>query len=202
MSSASQRSLSEQPCSKKGGEDLLIDEDGLSLLSGAIYGYFEEIEFCRSICKKHNETAAVHTRGKTLQVYRLFNLMKLLQDRFATRQRELPGWKEASFWKSHQQVWERTLRQIESRMAHHGKQHAIITRGIDWNGTPLIVHAYKFEPDSVMKVELVLPPSNIPAPDLPLQTMAAILQCHEYIVPGFIARRFHLIQSTKRNSQQ
>ncbi len=184
MSPVAQRPIPEQPAKDC---HLSVAEDGLGLLSSAIYGYLEEIESCRSICKKHDKTAAVHTRGKTLQVYRLFQSEEITARQIRHATEELSDWKETPFWKSHQQVWEKTVKQIESRMAHHGKQHAIITRGVDWNGTPLIVHAYKFEPDSVMKVELVFPPCTIPAPDLPIQTMAAILQCHEYIVPGYIA---------------
>ncbi len=72
-------------------------------------------------------------------------------------------------------------------MEKHGKLHAILTTGIVWEGIPLIVHAYKFEPDPVMKVELVLPEIPEPLHELPLKMIATMLRCLDHIVPEFIA---------------
>lgn len=157
------------------------------MLAGALFGYLQEIENYKNICQRHEATTAVHARGKTLQVYRMFPRDEATARQIRRCTDEMPSWEESPFWKSHQQVWKRNLQQIESRMAKHEKQVAIATRGIDWRGTALIVHAYKFEPDPMMKVELVVPPTNVPTSELPLQIMAAILECHENIVPSYIA---------------
>jgi len=139
------------------------------------------------MCNKHNKTAAIHTRGKTLQVFRIFKTDELTAKNIRHATEQLPSWEQSLFWESNQQTFQKTLKEIESRMARHGKQHAIITRGIEWNDVPLIVHAYKFEPDSVMKVELVFPPCKNCIPSLPLQAVTTMLECHEFIVPDFIA---------------
>lgn len=73
-------------------------------------------------------------------------------------------------------------------MEKHNKQHPIITRGISWEGIlSVLIHAYKFEPDPVMKVELIVPTYENPVPELPLKVIAATLQCHEQLVPAYIA---------------
>jgi len=47
---------------------------------------------------------------------------------------------------------------------------------------------YKFEPDPILKVELVLQPNPLRPPELPLRLMASLLRCQDALLPEFIAK--------------
>ncbi len=51
----------------------------------------------------------------------------------------------------------------------------------------MLIHAYKFEDDPICKVEIILPSYTTPSPELPIQLMASMLECHEFLVPSSIA---------------
>ena len=58
---------------------------------------------------------------------------------------------------------------------------------IEWEARDLILHVYKFEPDPILKVELVLQPNPLRPEELPLRVLASLLRCHEALIPEFIA---------------
>src|SRR6185436_3493373 len=78
-------------------------------------------------------------------------------------------------------------REVDNRMKKHKQLLPLVTRGVTWQGRPILIHAYKFEVDPVMKLELVVPEVQMDVPELPLRILSEVLQCHEYLLPSFIA---------------
>lgn len=149
--------------------------------------YLHEIEECRAICERHNKTAAIHDKGETLQVYRLFGRDTAAASFLHSVTKYLPSWEEADHWKLQGGKWSKLQRDVEARMKRHSKLLPILTKGIAWEGRPILIHAYKFDADPVMKVELVLPEHQKTVPELPLKVVASALRCHEMLVPEDIA---------------
>lgn len=164
--------------------------DGTSMLADAVYTYLDETESKRSLCERHSATAAIHTASKSLELYRMFRTDEATARQIRQATSELPDWTESMYYskegRNHRQ-WEKMRKEIEHRVKNHAKLHDIITRGISWDGFPVLVHAYKFEPDTVMKVELILGEYESPMQELSLSVIASLLQCHEHLVPHYIA---------------
>ncbi len=160
--------------------------DGLSLASEAIHDYLMEIHSMGNICLRHANTAAIHDRGDILQVYRLFKREELTARTLRKASNELEGWEHSPFWPSERIHWTKLAAEVARRVDRHSRQHPIVTRGILWNGRPFLIHAYKFEPDPVMKVEIVVPDLPDSIEELPLRAVASSLECHEYLVPSYI----------------
>lgn len=167
-------------------------ENGILPLVKGIYAYLQEIDHYRSVCERHAATAAIHTKGEALQVYRLF-----ARDADAARTlhqvtKSLPSWEESCFWKGDGQCWKKLQRDVESRMQKHSEQHPIVTKGIAWRSMPVLIHAYKFEPDPMMKVELMVPKISLRSNELPIARLANVLECHEYLLPSYSAKALPL----------
>lgn len=162
--------------------------DGLELLSQALHGYHQEIDAQRSLCDKHTPTAAIHTKGKELQLYRLFERDEATAEHLRRVTDALPSWEETLDWNREGKNWEKLERDITGRMTKHEELLPIVTKGVSWEGRPILIHAYKFEADPTMKVELVLPHVELENPELPLRTIASALRCHEHLVPEGLAQ--------------
>lgn len=161
---------------------------GLSLLSTAIYGYLEDIANIKVLCGQYEANTAIHDRGRTLQVYRLYERHADTARSIRDMTQSLPSWKESLFWETEYNKFEKLERDVTARMKKHEKLHPIATRGVSWERWPMLVHAYKFEPDPVMKVELVIPKCSSPLPELPVRDIVRALQCHSHLVPECVAK--------------
>lgn len=168
-------------------KNIKLSDESLCLFAEALDGYRQELVEQASFCKKHEQTAAIHDKGKELQLYRLFHRDAAVAEYLRKTTETLPTWKEALDWSSEGQKWEKLERDVIARMTKHGKLLPIVTKGVTWEGCPVLVHAYKFEADPVMKVELVLPHVERELPTLPVRTIASALRCHEYLVPSELA---------------
>jgi len=142
----------------------------------------------RSYCMKHNETAAIHTRGQELQVYRMFKSEGKTAAQIHEAVKTLPGWEESPYWVRHGEAWQKLKGEVEARVAGHSNQCHIACRGITWEHEPMLVHVYKFDGDKYLKVELIIPSYDGFLPVLPLRSITEALRCHEYLVPEFIAK--------------
>ncbi len=162
--------------------------DGLHSLAGAILSYLQEVQEQRAIVERHEGSAAIHTAGKELQVYRMFDRSADTAQALRRATESLSPWDQTPYWKQEGNKWEKITRDIEARMAKHSEQHPILTRGVAWHSRPMLIHAYKFETDPKMKVELILPTIPSPLPQLPLRSLAEALQCHEYLIPSYCAK--------------
>lgn len=164
---------------------MLFDEhtDGVEPVAEAIYIFVTEMKGYRATCLKHEGTAAIHNAGKELQVYRMFKRDEAVARQLRLASEALPSWKESLYWGSDGDRWDKLQRDITARMKKHTKQHPIVTRGVSWEGVPILIHAYKFEPDPFMKVELVMPVHSMVVPQLALKTIASALACHEFLIP-------------------
>lgn len=156
------------------------------MLATALCGYIQEIESDYAICARNASTAAVHDRGATLQVYKLFPRDSGVYGALRAASKRLLGWEELPYWKDEGDEWEKIQRSVTARMKKHKELLPIETRGVEWEGRPVLIHAYKFEPDPNLKVELLLPEVHSALPKLPLQKVAAALRCHELLVPQCI----------------
>jgi hypothetical protein len=166
----------------------LGQENGSQLLAEALHRYRQEIIEQSELCKRHTPSAAIHTKGKELQLYRLFERDEAVATQLRRATDTLPSWKEALEWDSDGKKWEKLERDVTARMSKHQELLPIVTKGIAWEGRPMLVHAYKFEADPMMKVELVLPHVERELPVLPLRILAQALGCHEYLVPQELAQ--------------
>ena len=162
--------------------------DNFSRYIEALYGFMREMRDKRDVCLRHSANTAVHDAGKALQVYRLFESRSDTVAYLRTTVAALPSWKESWRWGSEGSTWDKSRRDIEARMERHEKLQPILTHGVSWNGRPILIHAYKFEADPIMKVELVMTDQQAQEPDYALETMVRALECHECLVPDYIAK--------------
>jgi hypothetical protein len=165
----------------------VCDTDGLTMLGQAYYEYLLEIEAARVVCMRHEKTAAIHERGTELQIYSLYTRDEKTAEEIRNNTAFLSGWEESPYHLADGKHWERLQGEVEKRMTKHSRLHPIVTRGIEWEDYPMLVHAYKFEPDPIMKIELVLPTYQSEAAPLPIKVVAAALQCLEFLVPSYVA---------------
>jgi hypothetical protein len=153
----------------------------------AVSSYLEEVSGYVEICGRHEKTTAIHARGRSLQIYRQFPRDEATAASIRSMAASLPAWADSPFYRSGGAVWVKTEREVSARMTRHGRLLPIVTRGVVWDGMPLLVHAYKFEPDPFLKVELLPQAILRDLPDLPLRIVAKALSCHEYLVPAHVA---------------
>lgn len=167
----------------------ILEESGIYSLTGAILSYLQELHEQHALVERHEGLAAIHTtKSKQLEVYRMFDRNAETAEALRRAAESLPSWKETPYWKKESNKWEKLVRDIDARMARHSELHPIVTRGITWNNRPILIHAYKFEPDPRMKLELILPTIPSLLPQLSLRTLADALHCHDYLVPSYIAK--------------
>ncbi|MDD5055781.1 MAG: hypothetical protein PHZ00_05960 [Candidatus Peribacteraceae bacterium] len=167
----------------------VLANNGSASLTEAILSYLQEVQEQRALVARHEGSAAIHTASsKQLEVYRMFERNAETAQALRSAAEKLPSWENALYWKQEGGKWETIAREIEARMVKHSKLHPILSRGIVWNNRPMFVHAYKYEPDPRMKIELVLPSVPSPMPELPLRIIAEALQCHDYLVPEYTAK--------------
>ena len=164
---------------------------GIALLAEAMSEYMKEVESMYALCKANNHKAAIHERGKEFQLYRLYENSEKNREitgkmlRNATSKAE--GWEDSPYWAQDGKQWALIEKQVKNKTLKHERLNPFLTRGISWEGIPVLVHAYKFEPDPVMKVELILPEYTSELPQSPLRRIASALRCHEHLVPHYIA---------------
>ena len=151
------------------------------------YAFARDLHEKFDLCAKHNGTTAIHTKGKTLQVFRMFDrddrTAKHLRDAAAS----LPSWEETPVWDWEGSAMQKIQSQVDARTRKHPKLLPVISRGVAWGNTPVIIHGYKYEEDPMMKLELLLPSREASQPEFALKTISAALECHEYLIPDCVA---------------
>lgn len=162
------------------------EHDATDALASALHAYLLEIDGYRSVCQRNEKVAAIHDVGNILQIYRMYRVENNAVEHLRNALNGVPCWDQSPHWQSNGAKWRKLEQQISTRMKCHSKQHPIVTRGIEWQEQPLLVHAYKFEPDPFFKVELIAPSLNEDVASLPLTLMAQMLECHEYLVPDYV----------------
>lgn len=163
--------------------------NGTDLLANALYSYLSEVQGHYDTCAEHVTTAAVHDVGKTLQVFRMFKSDEMTINCLRKNCMSLPEWEQSCFWLSDNKDWSKVERGVVTRMKIERRNKGllpILTRGIEFEGMPLLIHAYKFEADPAMKIEL-LPMQCSQVENPPLFTVAHALRCHEFLVPDYMA---------------
>lgn len=165
---------------------------GIELATGLSL-YLAEISDQVALCEKHNPTTAIHTpkenSGKDLEIYRQFKVSPEVAASIRRNGDLLPAWNEWSFWKSGEKELKKLECEVVARMKRHGKQHPVYTRGVLWDWRPILIHAYKFEPDPFLKLELIVParPKKLKLPEeLSLQVLSDVLRAHDYLVPPIV----------------
>ncbi len=182
-------------------QSMQSDTDGINSLTGGLLSYLQEIQGQQKVIKHHADTAAIHNASKQLEVYRMFASSSAVAESLRKSAKALPSWDTNQYWKKEGSKWEKLKSEIEARMERHTKQHAVFTKDIAWNDRVILIHAYKFEPDSRMKIELVVPALPSPLPELPSKIIADVLTCHEYLVPEYIAKPLPFYKSHDANFQ-
>jgi len=149
--------------------------------------YLQDLDRSRTVCIKHSKTAAIHDCGEDLQVYRMFSSSTKVAKQLHTAAAALTGWEESIYWPLDRFKWEKLKGEVESRVKRHSKQYEIVSKGVLWEEIPILIHAYKFDCDPRLKIELVAPECGRVLPMLPVRLMASILRCHDFLVPAHIA---------------
>lgn len=138
---------------------------------------------------RHEKTAAIHdTESDALEVYRMFDRKGATADQLHSSLKLLPSWERSPYWPMDGKEWESLRSDIESRVERHTRQCNIALRGLAWANMPMLVHAYKFDDDPKMKVEIVIPCFSSPFPMLPLRLVAEALRLHEFLIPAHVAK--------------
>lgn len=160
----------------------------LTTIGKALNLYIRETGDQLALCAKHLATAAIHNKGKELQIYRQFDRREETAASIRRCGDMLPDWDTTLEWEAEKNYLSKLRREIERRMEKHTKQHPVYTRGVAWEHRPVLIHAYKFEPDSAMKLEIIAPNVKRHIEELPLHIVCSVLRCHDYLVPDFVAR--------------
>lgn len=175
--------------------------DGLISLTGALLSYFQEVQEHHAVITRHSDSVALHTASSQMEVYRMFTSTSEVAESLRNTAKTLPSWNTSPYWMQEGKKWEKLKNQIEARMERHCKQRGVLTQGIAWHNRAILIHAYKFEPDTRMKIELVVPILPTPIPELPTKILADTLACHEYLVPEYIAKPLPYYQGHDANFQ-
>ncbi|MFA5800052.1 MAG: hypothetical protein WC840_03785 [Candidatus Peribacteraceae bacterium] len=160
----------------------------LQNLGEVLLGYLKDIDYQYALCHKHEKTTAIHRKGKELQVYRMYQSSGKLAEHLHKAVAKLPGWEESAYWEINNKSWEKIRKEVENRVEQHSSQFHVSCRGVLWESTPILVHAYKFDADKYLKIELILPEYKSPLQILPLKRITAAIECHEFLVPELIAK--------------
>lgn len=162
--------------------------NGFAPLMEALYDFHADLKRRADLCVAHEKTSAVHeTNAKALQVYRLHPSEQASVEYLRAASDSLSTWEEAILWDWEGGEWEKVERNINARMKKHKKLLPILTRGVVWQSRPILIHAYKFETDPVMKVELIVPDSRMSAPEFALHAISSTLECHQFLLPDYAA---------------
>ena len=158
-----------------------------TLLAEALGSYLDEVAQYRSLCTKHEVTTGLCEEGEALHVLRLFPASDVIARHLCQAAARLPSWNESTAWKGNKQEWQELERSMRSRRAGCEQQSPLVTRGIAWDDLPLLLFADTRKRDSVLKIDLLIPPLREDLPLLPLRTIAQTLLCHAYLVPEVIS---------------
>ena len=162
------------------------EADALDLLTEAIVSYCEEIDECRRICLQHERTTVVYATPCALHLVQLFPWKEKTLAHLRLSVERLPQWDTSPFWKSEKSSWTTLLRNIGKR-AIPGARHPLLARGIAWEGRPVLVCASSVQGESLLRLELLLPPILADVPELPLRVVASGLFCLESLLPERVA---------------
>lgn len=153
----------------------------------ALYSFVAEFGAQRELCVANREKTAIHAKGKDLQVYRMYSTDAEAISYLRGAAESLPPWDEAMLFDWEGDKWDVAKKQIDIRVQKHKKLQEVTSRGVCWKGNAVCIHAYKFEPDPMFKVELVMPSSQAKRPELALRTLADSLECHDFLLPEEVA---------------
>ncbi|MBU2213836.1 hypothetical protein KKC44_06140 [Patescibacteria group bacterium] len=162
-------------------------DTGIGFMVNALSHYMQETHEHYAICDSHEKTTAIHTQGKSLQVYKQFDSKEDVAKSIREKSKTLRGWEALPEWKYIGSTCKTLQKGIEARMRRHTKQHPVLTRGVLWEGKPVLIHSYKFEPDPIMKNEILVPETEIGVCELSLKVIASVLRCHDFLVPPYVA---------------
>ncbi len=173
-------------------ETIDANQDGVEMFAEALYEYLLEIESSRQICILHGNNTAIHTTdSQALEVYRLYPRNEEVADCLRTGANLLPSWEQSHFWSSNASRLNKMKSGIEGRMKRNKRLLPLVTKGVAWQGIPLLLHGYKFEDDrlqgDVIKIEIDMIDLEAPTPELPIKLMASLLECHDFLVPNAVS---------------
>ena len=159
--------------------------DGLAALTTALTLYFTEVDDAYRVCVQHEGTTAVSETRGCLCLSRLFQQTPQVLASVRQVSDSLPGWRASLFWSADGGHWTEIER--ESLRDHPAQCGPAVTRGVSWNGRPVLVRVRPHGPDRLVALDLLLPPVSRDLPELPLRRVAAGLRCHAHFVPDRVA---------------
>ncbi len=173
-------------CSPSDGPDVSDSGyDGLATLTTALALYLREVDDARRVCVQHEGTTTVSEDRGCLRITRLFLRTRQAIASIRTASARLPGWRVSPFWHTDGSRWQ-ALEHASLRDHVPGAQGAM-TRGIAWDGRPVLVRARPRGPGRLLELELLLPSLTRDLPEFPLRTVAEGLRCHAHLLPDCVA---------------
>ncbi len=162
---------------------------GTSSLANALHMYLSETDRDITLCRNHEHNTAIHTQGSEFQLYKIFKRDQDVCQHLHKVVKNLSPWSDHYSWKHHGDGYTLLQNQISKRTQKHLKLTEIITRGIEWESMPILIHSYKFDADVSFKNELIVPSSYLDTVEiLPVKLVGSLLRCHEYLMPPAIIK--------------
>ena len=189
-------------------------KDALFLLTEAIMSYLEEVHACRTVCQRHESTTAVCDMQKMLRFAKFLPWTAAAAASIAAAVKCLPGWEMSPFWTTEKADWLDMKRAVEQHQTGDRVDRLIVSRGVSWQGRPILVCVSSAQSRRFIAVELALPHRGGDLPELPLRAAAHTLLCYEYVrrgvaprdllhsaadVPGFLTLYKYLMRAVPQN---
>jgi hypothetical protein len=104
----------------------------------------------------------------------------------------LPEWRRSPFWKSDGADWESLARLPFGEESSTTADRRVLTRGISWQGRPLLISAATAWQEPLLTLDLFLPPLHLDLPEPAMRVLAQGLRCQEFLLPQRIAQALPL----------
>ena len=166
-------------------DDPASEYDGLAALTTALTLYFTEVDDAYMVCVQHEGTTAVSETRGCLCLTRLFLQTPQVIASVRKGSVNLPGWRASPFWGADGGHWKEI--ECEALRNHPQNGRLAVTRGVSWNGRPVLIRMRPRSPGRFLALDLLLPPVSRDLPELPLRRVAAGLHCQAHLVPDKVA---------------
>jgi hypothetical protein len=159
----------------------------MNLLLQGVYAFAQEVKQQVELCECNEQTTAVHTRGKGLQLYRMYKRDKQALDNVRAVSKSLMEWKKHPMFGWEGEKWQRSKQGIEQKIKQHPDQNLILSKGVCHKGTAYYTHVYKVEGDDCFKTEVAPFDEFSNEPERAMPVIAGGIELLDMLLPKGIA---------------
>jgi hypothetical protein len=157
--------------------------DALDVLTEAMVSYLDEVNDARAVCMRHERTASAYADRGIMHLIRTFPWAEEAADRVRDAAERLPRWGRSPLRDAG--LGGRGCKKADGRPAGSGRP--IFSRGVAFEGRPVLVCISRMDGGQVLGLELLLPRILLGLPELSLRQAASGLLCHEYLLAEAVA---------------